>query len=212
MGFWRMEAAMTRYPNEAGRATAAQLLAIFLGSASYMLAANLFLDPTTIPDIEQLVSWLSDPVILAGLVWTGVVTTAMTIYMETSALKTLSAAETTLIFSTEPLWGTAFASVVMGETLGLHAAAGAVMIVSACVYSNLGLDGLLGLLPGRNKASMEETTNREIERFELADHTVASSTANQSIFPRDFLDKVPLKSNMAGALAGVVATIKSLPL
>jgi drug/metabolite transporter (DMT)-like permease len=212
MGFWRMEAAMARYPNEAGRATAAQLLAIFLGSASYMLAAKVFLDPATIPNMEQLVSWLSDPVILAGLLWTGVVTTAMTIYMETSALKTLSAAETTLIFSTEPLWGTAFASVVMGETLGMNAAAGAFMIVAACVYSNLGLDGLLGLLPGRNKADMEETTNREIERFELAEHTEASSTANQSMFPRDLLDKFPLKSNMAGALAGVVATIKSLPL
>ena len=70
-------------------------------------------------------SLLSNPTILLELFWTGVITTALTVYMETCALKTLSAAETTLIFSTEPLWGTAFAAAVMGEQLGMNAAVGA---------------------------------------------------------------------------------------
>ena len=70
------------------------------------------------------------------------ITTALTIYMENLAMKTLSAAETTLIFSTEPLWGTAFAAVFMNEQLGPTEAVGAVFILIACISSNLGTDGM----------------------------------------------------------------------
>ena len=39
----------------------------------------------------------------------GIVTTALTAYGENFAMKFLSASESTVIYSTEPLWGTAFA-------------------------------------------------------------------------------------------------------
>merc|ERR1711935_824283 len=86
--------------------------------------------------------WFTDPSILISLFRTGCITTALTIYMETLALESLSAADTTLIFSTEPLWGTAFAVAIMGEQMGMNAAVGAAMILSACLYSNLGVQGL----------------------------------------------------------------------
>jgi drug/metabolite transporter (DMT)-like permease len=66
--------------------------------------------------------------------------------METLALESLSAAETTLIFSTEPLWGTAFAVALMGEQIGMNAAVGGSLILAACLYSNLGIDGLQNML------------------------------------------------------------------
>jgi drug/metabolite transporter (DMT)-like permease len=83
--------------------------------------------------------WLQDPMIWFALFWTGVITTAMTVYMETLALKTLSAAETTLIFSSEPVSGAAFAAVVMGERFGPSAIVGSLLILSGCLFSNLGL-------------------------------------------------------------------------
>jgi drug/metabolite transporter (DMT)-like permease len=136
MGFWKMEQLMRAHPGEASRSTAAQLLAIFCASAAYCVGGH------TVPDMDQVVKWVSDPMILAALVWTGAVTTALTVYMETLALKTLSAADTTLIFSTEPLWGAAFAAVVMGEQFGNAAIAGGALIVTGCLVSNLGIDGL----------------------------------------------------------------------
>jgi drug/metabolite transporter (DMT)-like permease len=66
--------------------------------------------------------------------------------METLALKTLSAADTTLIFSTEPLWGAAFASVVMGEHFGPTAIAGGALILAGCLVSNLGIDGIRNMV------------------------------------------------------------------
>ena len=143
LGFWRMEAAMEKYPTEAGRLAASQLLAVFLVSASYLtcwspVSGFSVSDAShALPSTTEVMTWLHDPKILGALLWTGIVTTAFTIWMETLALKTLSAAETTVIFSTEPLFGAAFASVVAGESLGSCAAVGAAFIISGCLVSGL---------------------------------------------------------------------------
>jgi len=157
VGFWRMEEAMRRHPDEATRATAGQMMAVFVASAAYCLlsASSLGGAAVALPPTDQVVGWLTDPSIVAALLWTGVVTTALTVYMETLALKTLSAAETTMIFSTEPLWGAAFAAAVLGERFGLGAALGAGLILAGIGYSNVGLDWLPSSA-GRGKEEEEK--------------------------------------------------------
>lgn len=140
MAFWRMESAMHKYPDQALRATAAQLSAVFLGSAIY---ATFFEEGGL--DIPLIQSILTDPMTLAPLLWTGLVTTALTIYMESVAMKTLSAAETTLLLSTEPVSGSLFAAALMGERLGPNAMIGSALILVSCVISNLGFDKLQAL-------------------------------------------------------------------
>jgi len=165
MGFWRMENAMHLYPTQANRLTAAQLTTVFLGSLVYYastsiasidaigntvsidaIALSIFSEVGSIPSTV-----LSDPTIFFSLLWCGIITTALTVYLETVALKTLSAAETTIIFSTEPLWGTACAVALMGEILELNSVIGASFIIAACIFSNLGLDGLSSLLQQKKK-------------------------------------------------------------
>ncbi|KAL7481725.1 hypothetical protein ACHAW6_007399 [Cyclotella cf. meneghiniana] len=141
LGFWRMEAAMEKYPTEAGRLAAAQLLMVFFVSLSYLICRAPIEDTyEVIPTMTDIMSWLHDPHVLGMLFWTGVVTTAFTIWMETLALKTLSAAETTLIFSTEPLFGTAFAAMVANECFGKEAAIGAAFIIGGCLVSGIDLN------------------------------------------------------------------------
>ena len=152
IGFWRMERAMHNHPDGAARLTAAQLLAVFLASAGYCI---LSIDSTELVN-EPWMLWVSDPSLLFSLFWTGVVTTALTIYMETWALKTLSAADTTLIFSTEPVFGAAFASAVMGEQLGMGAGLGAFLILTACIYGNMGMKGIQSLLPSSGTGAKGE--------------------------------------------------------
>ncbi|CAN0488761.1 unnamed protein product, partial [Ectocarpus sp. 12 AP-2014] len=60
------------------------------------------------------------------------VTTSLTVFGETVAMKKVSAAESTIILSTEPIWGTAFAAALLGESIGWNTGLGAVLIVSAC--------------------------------------------------------------------------------
>ena len=151
LGFWKIERALHRYPSEARRMTAAQLFAAFCASIGYAWWTVELSDLQSYPWTE----WLTSPPILFSLFWTGVITTALTIYMESKAMETLSAAEATVIFSTEPLWGTAFAAAVMSEQLGFNSAIGAAFIMTACFYSNLGLGGISGMAKGMNEKSRE---------------------------------------------------------
>lgn len=133
VGFWRMEKAMNEHPNDALRLTASQLLSVFLVSTIYMMTGGGGVEPPTISVLKE---WLTDPSILSALVWTGLVTTAFTVWLETMALKNLTASETTMLFSTEPVWGSLFATVVMGEAFGIQGMVGAGIIMGACVYSS----------------------------------------------------------------------------
>lgn len=197
LGFWRMEQAMNKYPEEAPRMTAAQLMAIFISSAGYGLWTLGVFEPffngsdigpalagfqTSVASLSTSYpwkEWLTDPSILFSLFWTGCITTAMTIYMETLALESLSAAETTLIFSTEPLWGTAFAVAIMGEQMGMNAAVGAAMILTACLYSNLGVQGLQEMWTSTTKSisgfANKQNTDNNIMHNNKDDDTKSSS-------------------------------------
>jgi len=136
IGIWKMEEAMHRYPMEAKRITASQVLMVAICSVvNCLIIQPYFGTGCQPPSVDQVVSWVTNPSILGALLWTGVITTALTQYLETLGLKTLSAAESTLWFSTEPLWGAGFASVVSGERLGLNAIYGAGLILSGCAIS-----------------------------------------------------------------------------
>mmetsp|Transcript_5800 Transcript_5800/g.11828 ORF Transcript_5800/g.11828 Transcript_5800/m.11828 type:complete len:520 (-) Transcript_5800:214-1773(-) len=143
MGFWRLERAMhNNNPSEGKRAVAAQLLAVFLGSLVYTLTT----DASSLAVHRVLGYFSSDPTLIYFLIWTGIISTALSIYMEAVALKTLTAAETTLLLSTEPLWGALFASFIIHEQFGMDAVLGGVLILSACLYSSLGIKGLQKLV------------------------------------------------------------------
>jgi hypothetical protein len=77
--------------------------------------------------------------------------------METLALKTLTATEATLILSIEPIFGTFFATIIVGERLGHEFAIGALLIVSACIYSNLGWTGLMDFICRRHTTKERES-------------------------------------------------------
>ena len=83
-------------------------------------------------------SALADGRVLLALLWTGVVTTAFASYIGNLAMAHISAAESTIIYSTEPLWGTLFAVVALGEEVGLDTGVGAVLILLSCVWSGVG--------------------------------------------------------------------------
>ena len=139
MGFWRMEHYMRKFPTEAMKLTASQLSVIALTSLAFFIATSGGI--SGLPDLSQVVEWLTNPVILGVVCWTGLVTTALTVYMETIALKTLSAAETTMLLSAEPIFGGACAAVVLGEQFGIGGFIGAAMVLGGCIASNINMGG-----------------------------------------------------------------------
>jgi drug/metabolite transporter (DMT)-like permease len=71
VGFIRMEAAMRKYPTHAKRTTAGQLLAVFIGSALFMGISCSGNPEQPLLWSDQIIHTLHDPLIWAGLVWSG---------------------------------------------------------------------------------------------------------------------------------------------
>lgn len=134
LGFWRMEHYARKHPSEGMKVTVSQVTSIATLSMCTLIAT---LGMEGIPNISQVTSWLTNPTILLAILWTGCVTTALTIFIETQALKVLSAAETTMLYSFEPLFGASFASFVLGETFGVGGYTGAALVLAGCLFSNM---------------------------------------------------------------------------
>lgn len=161
MGFWRMERALHKYPNELNRCTAGQLLATFLAASMY----GFITDGGSSWDWTQLQTLLLDPRLLLCLFWTGLVSTALSVYMETAALKSLSAAESSLLLSTEPLWGAAWAALILSEHVGVDAVIGGFMILIGCFYSNIGLQGMQSFVQHAFNKSKERIWDQPFVAF-----------------------------------------------
>jgi drug/metabolite transporter (DMT)-like permease len=72
-----------------------------------------------------------------AVVWTGLVTTALNRFFETSALGKVSSAEASVILATEPLWAALFAALLLSENFGVNDYAGGALIVLACLANTL---------------------------------------------------------------------------
>jgi len=131
--FWRVEAALKRFPEDSNLITFFMLAAVGVISTSYCLVGG---DNVPPPNFEEIMGWLQNPSILFSLLWTGCITTALTVYFETKALRSLDAQETTLLFSTEPIFGSLFAAVMLGEQFGVNGFVGAGAILASCLGSS----------------------------------------------------------------------------
>jgi hypothetical protein len=83
------------------------------------------------------------------------VTTAATTYVEARALQTLDAVESTVIYSTEPLWGTAFAVMYLGEMVGPNTILGAILIITACLYRTIPIETLIATAAASQLTALE---------------------------------------------------------
>lgn len=75
---------------------------------------------------------------IPALIYTGIITTSMSLWIEFNALKAVSATEAALIYTSEPLWGAAFSWLLIGERWGPTGWVGAACVVGASVITQLG--------------------------------------------------------------------------
>jgi drug/metabolite transporter (DMT)-like permease len=133
IGYWRLEAVSHAHPHQAARVTVGQLAAVAAGASLYALT-EFGLGHMEI-SIDLFIEWLGDPFILGALAWTGLISTALALYLETVALKVVSATELTLLMTTTSLWGASFAYLTIGEVLSTTGMVGGLMILAGCGIS-----------------------------------------------------------------------------
>ena len=134
IGYWRLEAASVRFSGHSPRIIAGQLSAISASAMIYWL----FLDGGGIPTLSQLQMWFNDGFAWQAIVWTGLVTTALAHYIETVALRVVSASELTVIMTSISLWGSALAYFTLGEVMTPVAMVGGLSILAGCLLTATG--------------------------------------------------------------------------
>lgn len=138
MGYLILENIMARKPEAALPVSAIKLTVVTLASflmfeASPLLHGGTLSDISfRIPDFSPI---LQSPVAIGGILYTGLITTALALVVESIAFVKVPATDASLILTTEPLFAAGCGAVALGETFGTSDYIGASLIVVACALS-----------------------------------------------------------------------------
>lgn len=138
MGYLILENIMAKKPEAALPVSAIKLAVVMVASflmfeASPLLHGGSLSDIVfKIPDFSPI---LESPVALGGILYTGLITTALALWVESIAFVKVPATDASLILTTEPLFAAGCGAVALGETFGTSDYVGASLIVGACALS-----------------------------------------------------------------------------
>jgi drug/metabolite transporter (DMT)-like permease len=128
-----MERVMKEHPNDALALSSMQCLIVFLASGSAaMVGSDGLIAPWDL-------SWghLLSPEVVAAVAFCGIIATSLTIWLQGIIFSRLPAMEASIILTSEPLWATLFAVLLVGERVGMLEGAGGALIIAACVVNVL---------------------------------------------------------------------------
>ena len=74
---------------------------------------------------------------VGAVAWTGLISSALSGWAQTKGQQKVSASEAVVIFATQPLWASALATIVLGETFGARGIAGGALIIVATLIASL---------------------------------------------------------------------------
>lgn len=134
-GFVLNERAAERYPNLITSTTALQLVAVSVLTGVWATLDVSF--AAGVPSLPHISAAFTAPSAAVAVLYAGIVTTALTVWLENIALARVSAQEMAVLLSTEPLWAAGFASILLGEHMGGQAVCGGMVILVACVMNQM---------------------------------------------------------------------------
>jgi drug/metabolite transporter (DMT)-like permease len=136
MGYLILEDLMAKKPEAALPVSAIKLTVVAVASLFLFEVTPLLHEASefalSVPDFSPI---LSSPTALAGILYTGLVTTALALWVESIAFAKVPATDASLILTTEPLFAAGCGMMALGETFGTSDYVGASLIVGACALS-----------------------------------------------------------------------------
>eukprot|EP00277_Geminigera_cryophila_P030282 CAMPEP_0173059552 /NCGR_PEP_ID=MMETSP1102-20130122/2055_1 /TAXON_ID=49646 /ORGANISM="Geminigera sp., Strain Caron Lab Isolate" /LENGTH=449 /DNA_ID=CAMNT_0013925583 /DNA_START=94 /DNA_END=1443 /DNA_ORIENTATION=+ len=130
VGYYLTEKMMRNNPSMTIPITAVQTAVVGAVALAWMLGEGYVGGHLT--DGSMYAPVFSDSKVAGSLLWTGIVTTALTRLGETKALSGISSSEASVLMTTEPIWAALWGSLLMGEVLGQSAYLGGGLIMAAC--------------------------------------------------------------------------------
>lgn len=139
VGYLRIEALMKRFPSYGLQLSSLQLLSNAAIALAWCAADALLLSEPGSYDLSALTQ---QPAVIGGIFYTGLISTALTVLLQTRALSMLPATDSSVIVATEPLWAAGFGMVLLGEVLEPSAQLGGLCILLGCVANTVLPDDL----------------------------------------------------------------------
>ena len=138
MGYLQLEELMVKKPEAALPVSALKLLVVAIASFGLFELTPLMNGATELafrlPDFSTI---LSSPLALGGILYTGLITTAAALWVESIAFAKVPATDASIILTTEPLFAALVGAVTLGETFGMSDYVGAGLIIGACALAVL---------------------------------------------------------------------------
>ena len=146
MGYLQLEEIMSKKPEAALPVSCIKLLVVATASLGmFELQPLLHMGDGGISEALSQISFqvpsfgaiTSSPLALAGILYTGLITTAAALWVESIAFARVPATDASIILTTEPIFAAVAGAITLGETFGTSDYIGASLIVGACVLATL---------------------------------------------------------------------------
>jgi drug/metabolite transporter (DMT)-like permease len=137
MGYLQLEELVRKKPEAGLPISAIKLTMVALFSYALFEFSPLLHNEAFVPRIPDFTPILSSPLAMKGIAYTGLVTTALALWVESIAFKRVPATDASIILTTEPLFAALAGAVTLGETFGISDYIGASLIIAACALAVL---------------------------------------------------------------------------
>jgi len=130
-GYLILEYVVAKYPDNPGAITAFKIFGIAILSIIWAAASG-----HTLADLQPI---MESNIAVAGLLYTGIITTAAALWVQSYAFEEVAATDVSIILSTEPIFATLFAAGLIGEAITLDDCIGGAVILIACLSNEFNL-------------------------------------------------------------------------
>lgn len=142
LGYVQLENIMKENPGAGLVVSAIKLLVVAMSSflffeVSPSILHNEPFSGFSLPDFGPIIH---SPLALGGILYTGLITTALALWVESIAFKRVPATDASIILTSEPLFAALAGSAFLGETFGVSDYIGATLIIGACIIAIINED------------------------------------------------------------------------
>lgn len=138
LGYIQLEELMREKPQAALPVSAIKVGTIAIASFLFFELSPFLINGMALaPRIPDFTPILSSPLALGGILYTGLITTALALWVESIAFKRVPATDASIILTTEPLFAALAGAFTLGETFVTSDYLGAALILGACVFAVL---------------------------------------------------------------------------
>ena len=137
MGYLQLEELVRKKPDAGLPISAIKLLMVATFSFGMFELFPLLQHEALTFRLPDFMPIISSPLALGGIMYTGLITTALALWVESIAFKRVPATDASIILTTEPLFAALAGALTLGETFGASDYFGATLIIGACAIAVL---------------------------------------------------------------------------